>query len=214
MATVAEFTMPPETFLLGAVFETHPDAVVEIERVVPTGSTVMPYFWIEGVDGETVRESLSAVADFETVTLVDSACGRSLFRCECVGTHEGLLGAIVDSDVTMLSAVGTESGWRIDVRGDEQRAITAFDRACRDAGIVPTLSELTDAGSAAIEGAPELTDRQRAALTLAHERGYFSEPRTTTLEEIATELGISRQALSNRLRRGYRTLVESYVLET
>jgi predicted DNA binding protein len=52
-----------------------------------------------------------------------------------------------------------------------------------------------------------LTETQREALVLAHERGYYDSPRETSLEEIADELGITQQSLSSRLRRGYRRLV-------
>ena len=41
----------------------------------------------------------------------------------------------------------------------------------------------------------------------AFEAGYYDIPRDATLEDIADELEISRQALANRLRRGYRNLI-------
>lgn len=53
----------------------------------------------------------------------------------------------------------------------------------------------------------DLTDAQREALVLAHERGYFDSPRETKLAAIADELGISRQAVADRLRRGHRRLI-------
>jgi predicted DNA binding protein len=54
----------------------------------------------------------------------------------------------------------------------------------------------------------ELTDEQREALVLARREGYFDVPRGITLEELGTMLDISRQAVSNRLRRGTRHLVD------
>jgi predicted DNA binding protein len=47
-----------------------------------------------------------------------------------------------------------------------------------------------------------LTARQRETLRLAHERGYFEIPREVTLDDLADELGVSNQAVSERLRRG------------
>jgi predicted DNA binding protein len=56
-----------------------------------------------------------------------------------------------------------------------------------------------------------LTDRQREALTAAWEAGYFDQPRTADLGEVADRLGIGRGAASELLRRGERALVRSAV---
>lgn len=55
----------------------------------------------------------------------------------------------------------------------------------------------------------KLTDKQREALLTAFKRGYHEIPRDTTSSDLADELGISHQALSERFRRAYRHLVES-----
>ncbi|MFC6763643.1 helix-turn-helix domain-containing protein [Natrinema soli] len=52
-----------------------------------------------------------------------------------------------------------------------------------------------------------VTPEQRAALTTALKRGYYAVPREAKQEEIAAELGISENALSERLRRGTARLV-------
>jgi predicted HTH transcriptional regulator len=53
-----------------------------------------------------------------------------------------------------------------------------------------------------------LTDSQQTALRLAAARGYYSVPRDVTAEDLAAELGITHQALSERLRRGHGSLVD------
>jgi hypothetical protein len=47
----------------------------------------------------------------------------------------------------------------------------------------------------------DLTPAQREALAMAVDRGYFSSPREVSLSELATELSISKQAVSQRIRR-------------
>ena len=42
----------------------------------------------------------------------------------------------------------------------------------------------------------------------AHEQGYFASPRGVSASELATDLGISQQALSERLRRASRSLLD------
>lgn len=52
-----------------------------------------------------------------------------------------------------------------------------------------------------------LTEQQREALVTAYERGYFTEPRETSLEELAESLEISPTAVGGRLKRGMKSLV-------
>ncbi|MFC6862153.1 helix-turn-helix domain-containing protein [Halomicroarcula sp. GCM10025817] len=207
MATLAEFTIDQGAFPFDAVFESFPDATIEIERLIPTGDAILPYIWVRGPNGEQARESLSEAATLADVEVIDQVGDRSLLRCEYVTTYEGVLGAIVETDVSLLSANGTTKDWTIQVRAIEPGAISQFDGACRDRGIELTLTELHDLSAGRESEPPELTAPQREALMLAYELGYFDEPRTATLEDVAAELGISRQAVSSRLRRGHRTLV-------
>lgn len=51
------------------------------------------------------------------------------------------------------------------------------------------------------------TEEQREALVTAYQRGYFAEPRETSLEELADELDRSPTAVAGRLKRGMRSLV-------
>jgi predicted DNA binding protein len=53
-----------------------------------------------------------------------------------------------------------------------------------------------------------VTGPQREALVLAVERGYYDIPRRCSTAELAAVLGVSDQAVSERLRRGIATLVE------
>jgi predicted DNA binding protein len=214
MATLAEFTLAADAFPFDAVFESFPDTTIEIERLVPTGDAILPYIWVRGPEGKRAREELSEATALADVEVIDQVGERSLLRCEYVTTYEGVLGAIVETDVSLLSANGTTEGWTVQVRGIEPGTIAEFDKACRDRGIELTLTELHELSAGRGYEPPELTAPQREALLLAYEMGYFDEPRTTTLEEVASELGISRQAVANRLRRGYRALIREMLSET
>lgn len=65
-------------------------------------------------------------------------------------------------------------------------------------------------GSAATGG---LTEEQRETLLFAYERGYFREPRETSLEALASEMGLSSTAVGGRIRRGINELVQATVVE-
>jgi predicted DNA binding protein len=53
-----------------------------------------------------------------------------------------------------------------------------------------------------------LTDKQRQTLRLALRTGYYERPRETDLTELATELGISKSAVSQRLRTAEHKLIK------
>lgn len=54
----------------------------------------------------------------------------------------------------------------------------------------------------------ELTEKQRRALELAIDSGYYEQPRAVSLADIADELDISKQALSQRLNAAEQALFE------
>lgn len=51
------------------------------------------------------------------------------------------------------------------------------------------------------------TDQQRRALALAYERGYFAEPRETSLKSLGEELDLSASAVGGRLKRGIKSVI-------
>lgn len=55
----------------------------------------------------------------------------------------------------------------------------------------------------------ELTAKQKQALELAVESGYYKRPRDVDLGELGAQLGISKSAVSQRLRSAERKLIEN-----
>ncbi len=206
MATEMEFTVPAEEFPLGSIFQNLPGATVELERLVPHETLTIPYFWVRGAETEDMETEFESHAGVTDIRLVDSVEDEYLMRAEWVQGYDGLLTALSETDLTVLSGVGTVDGWRFEVRGETQDAIAAFRTHYQENNIsvrIATVHTLLP-----IQGdSYELTETQREALVLAYERGYFDTPRESSLEEIADELSITQQSLSSRLRRGHRRLI-------
>ncbi|AXR77966.1 helix-turn-helix domain-containing protein [Natrarchaeobaculum sulfurireducens] len=59
--------------------------------------------------------------------------------------------------------------------------------------------------------ATDVTEKQREAVELAVELGYYDRPREATLSDLAEALGISRSAVSQRLTAVELTLIDSFV---
>jgi predicted DNA binding protein len=206
MATVVEFRSPAGAFPLGSVFETLPGATVELERLVTHETRIIPYLWVRGTTADDIEAAFTTHAGLTDIRLVDSVEDEYLLRAEWDRAHVGVLEALTQTNVVMLSGTGTESGWRFKLRGESSEAVGAFRTYCQENGISLTITAVHALRPVEDEGYG-LTDPQREALVLAYERGYFESPRGSTLAEVAADLGITQQSLSSRLRRGQRRLV-------
>jgi predicted DNA binding protein len=210
MSTVADFTVPAASLALGQVLEGIPGVTVELERVVPTKEAMVPYFWVYGDADEDVVDAFGTHPHVESLKVVDEVDGGLLLRVDWQPEVDGILRAFSDLDLVLLSAEGDAEAWTFEVRVQDRSALTEFQAYCAERDIpisitrLLTLSELP-------AGDESLTDAQREALVAAYEAGYFDSPREATLSEVAEGIGISRQALADRLRRGHRTLLEPLV---
>lgn len=209
MATIAEFTIPADQFPLGELFSGLSEATIELERIVPTGDEVFPNLWISGVDTTRVLPILEEERLIRDVTLLANL-DRGLFRVEWNSDLDGVLTGLTEAGLTLLTGVGTADEWYFEVRTDDSQRITDFQEYCRnmEPPIPTTLDRVhgvTDVTTGRRHG---LTQKQREALEVALEEGYFNEPREITLEELASKLDITRTSVSSRLRRGQRALLE------
>lgn len=206
MATVMEFTTPRSDFPLGTVFETLPTVTVELERLVPHETTIIPYFWVRGAEATDIEAAFGAHPGVNNIKLIDSVNDEYLMRADWDREYVGVLSALIETRVVVLSAVGTIDGWEFEVRGDDREEISRFRSYCQDNDIpiditmIHALLPINGVGY-------ELTDTQREALVLAYEKGYFDSPRVASLADVAADLGITQQSLSSRLRRGHRRLI-------
>jgi predicted DNA binding protein len=210
MATLAEFTVPSESFPLGSIFQNHPGVTVELDRVIPTSRAIIPYFWVRGISDTEEADIEAAFRDHPDVTnirLVDEIGGGYLIRVEWRTEYQGILKAIVETDVVLVSGTGTHESWHFEVRADERGAIADFQGYSREHDIPLELLTMHSLSEVATEPEYGLTDTQREALILAYDRGYYQSPREVTLDELAADLGITGQAFGSRLRRGIHHLV-------
>lgn len=207
MATIAEFAISADDFPLGHIFETLPNVTIEIERVVPTNHALLPYFWVRNIPVERLEDTLEAQGAFQSFTIVDDLGEQALVRADWDSDAEGVLTGIVETELTLLSATGTQEEWVFEFRAEDTDQIAAFQRYCTDHDINIELNRLQSVGETNGTGQHSLTPEQREALLLAFNRGYFDSPRETALEELAEELGIARQSFADRLRRGHKNLV-------
>lgn len=211
MATVAQFTVPSSDFPLGRVFDDLPNARIELERIVPTKAAVLPYFWVRRTDGKTVLQAIDSSGALRNAEVIDEIDQDVLVRTEWIPDADGLVDWFAKADVTLLSAVGTTDGWTFDIRVEDPATLSAFREHARDHAIAVTVKRLRSLADVLDGDEYGLTAEQEESLLLALDAGYYEEPREVTLADLAADLGITRQSLSSRLRRGYKNLIESTI---
>lgn len=207
MATEASVTVPTHDFPLGTVFEQLPDVSVELERIIPNKDVIIPYFWVRGTAVDDIETAFSEHPGVKSISLIDSVEDEYLLRVEWDAEYDDVLTTLAATEIVLIEAVGTNSQWTFDIRGDSHSDIAEFLSRCRELDIPVTLTKLHALTPIETGTEAALTDTQQEALVLAYERGYFESPREVTMKDIGDELGITEQAVASRLRRGIKQIL-------
>lgn len=213
MSTLAEFSVPAEGFPLSNALAALPiDA--EIERVAAYDpDRVTPYVRFSAPNADTLAgfdDRLEADPSVEGAELLTDLGDERLYRMDWIEDLAFVVYVLAEEDATVLGAAGERSRWRLRILVPEREAISRTYEFATDEGLaveIRGLHELED-GRHVREG---LTDAQHETLVEALDGGYYEIPRDADMAALSDELGVSRQALSERLRRAHRVLVEGAV---
>ena len=210
MSVIAEFTIPTDEFAFGRALTEADGMNLALEKIVPTGDAAMPYFWAEGGDFERFEREVLADPHVEELARLDQVDDAVLYRARWQKSDRGLLHCIGASEGVVLDAKSGGRTWNFQLRFANHEELTAFYNNCADQELSLTVDRVYSLADAPRDDrAFELTSEQREALVLALERGYFGVPSEVTLSELATEMDISQQALSKRIRRGNETVLRT-----
>jgi hypothetical protein len=203
--------MPPESLPAGEALVECPDIQIEIERIVPTAESALPFFWVWGSDPEAFMQKARESPRIAQVALLDDVPGGALFRAEW-SPDEGLIQDIKDLNATIIDATGTSDNWRFEVRTQAQEAFNEFQAVFKQHGIEVHLARLYDLAELVEGDTRSLTPEQRETLLAAYQQGYFEKPREISQKELSESFNISGRAVSERLRRGIRNLIATSLL--
>jgi predicted DNA binding protein len=156
-------------------------------------------------DFETAAEHDPTVADF---TLVEDAGDRRLYRVAINGETPVSLYPIDDRmEASRLDVSSTADGVEARLRFPDRESLSEFQPRVEVRGVDVTLRGVYSDTETALGDEYGLSAKQREALVTAAELGYYDIPRQASLSDVADEIGISSQAVSERLRRGLKTFV-------
>lgn len=207
MSVFAEMDFSADTFALTETLKTRPEAVIEIERVVASEKLLTPYFWVTNVSAdefETAAETDSSVRDVRRLDTFEEA---NLFRAEWTENVESIVYAYTEVGGVILDATGYQHTWEVQLRFDDRDQLRKFQSFCADSDIEFTINRLFEVSHPHTGRQFGLTEKQRDALVKAWEAGVFESPAESTLAEVADDLDISQQALSQRIRNGHNSLI-------
>ena len=213
MVVILKFHVPLADTELGAALQLQDGTTVELESLVPSGTVPVPFFWIHSGDPGRVIDGLDERPSVESVTVVEAVNGATLIALEWDPDADTLFHAVNACGGHILRAVSRDGRWEFTVRFPEHEWLSAFRRRCEADGIDLSVQRIYHRSDHLANPGFGVTESQREALTLAVERGYYDIPRTCTTAELADELGISAQAVTERLRRAVVNVTTHTLLE-
>lgn len=208
MSVIATVAIPADEFTLGEAVATDPGITVRLVQMVPVGERLIPYFWAANGSTTEVEAALRAEDDVDSFEVVDTVEDEVLIRVDWVDDVDGFVDTLATAEATILEGTGEAGTWTFQLRFDDHNQLTEFYRRCVAEEITVDVREIHNPGHPTRTG-PQLglTDTQHDTLVTALESGYFAIPRKTNLSELASELGVSDTAVSQRLRRGISSLL-------
>lgn len=160
---------------------------------------------VEGL-GDAFRSSPSV----DDVVLVTAADDLRIYEVTPAGDIGPNFADLSTDEGVPETVTVREDGWHVRAYFPDQDALRALRAFCVENGISFRLDRLFETTSST-GTVPGLTPPQAEALRVASRRGYFEVPRRASLEDAAAELGISRQAFSERLRRAESHVIDYFV---
>ena len=157
------------------------------------------------------EEQFLALDEIIEATDIGSARGKEVYKLTVV-LRESVADAFEDTpDAGLVDAIRiTPEGWYEQKVFRDYPAFNAFQTGCEEHGISVEIHSITQDPSTPEDSVPYgLTERQYEALSLALSRGYYEQPRQTTAQELADELGISQPSVSDLLNRAESQLISA-----
>ncbi len=205
MSVITEVRIQSDDFELGQILSLENASAIELETLVPSGDVTVPLFWVYEPVENGFLDTVERYPTVNSVAEVDVFDDRTLIRLDWDASQDHLFQCILENDGQILGATGSLEGWNFEIRFSDREALSQYQDCCEAAHISLDLIRIYNPTNPEAGPWYGLSERQREALTLAVRMGYYDIPRGCTTAELADELGISDQAVTERLRRAIST---------
>lgn len=216
MSTIAEIQFAHENGALTYTLNELPDVDTEVLRETSTKPEQMgDLIRFDHGQSSEIRPVLEADPTVGNVTLLSESEHTQVWRVEFTDEAKLLNPLVTSEDGFVLYARGSivdedRWGWRERWLLPNHDALYTIWQQAREDGFEFEILRFHpwEGTLSAHTAATTLTDQQRKTLKLANESGYFTEPREADLADLADELDVSPSAVSGRLKRGMKLLIE------
>ncbi|WP_408958792.1 helix-turn-helix domain-containing protein [Natrinema sp. 74] len=205
MTSIADIEISADGTGTGQLFEAVPTLSCEMERVIASSGHGL---WLSGPSQSEIEDALVEAGAIGTHSRISSDEDRWLYDIEFEPDTVDPFEIVLEEGGTVLSASASNGTWLLSVRVVDRESVSSLYDRLDDNDVTPTIVRLFDLAEET-HSQCGLTTRQYETLVAAIDHGYFEIPREVSMQELSEELGISHQALSERLRRAYRALVTS-----
>lgn len=209
MSTMAEIELPASEFALRDSLAAFPDARFEVVRMAANDRQLTPYVQVTGDNFDSLLATLDEDPSVDNVDLLDKLNREYLFRMDWKHDINTVLYMVSEESAAVVKMHGQGDSWHLRVLFPDRESLPATRDFCDREGLTFTVKSIYDLQHSTQRGGFGLSKDQYEALVTAAKEGYFDVPRSITMEELSTILGISQQAVSERLRRGHRALIDS-----
>lgn len=206
MSVTIEAHVDADEFEFGRVIESVDGVRIELQTIIPISEQALPLIEIHDEDHRTSVEGLREHPAVAAVVAVEEYDDRGVYAIEWHEDPDTFFTSIRDQDAQILNAVRPNDHWEFEIRFPSREALTAFREMVNEGELRLDVTRVSQDDRSTADPKEELSEPQREALDLAVDRGYYAIPRKATTAELADELGISDQAVVERLRRATITL--------
>lgn len=208
MSTLAVIRIPPVEMALTDTVAALDGCYFHVEETAFTENNLTLHVWIACEDCSGIAAALRADPSVRESRLVDEREDERLYAVDLADDTLMPRDIIQRFDGTVCEAYGNDSEWVVEVRFPAREDLSAVADLFDEYGIEVTYESITELQNADASRVTELTRPQREAIQAAIDRGYYEIPRGVTLDTLSEELGVSHQALSERLRRAQEKLAK------
>lgn len=217
MSVVATLEHPTEQFPLQSTLASVPGLEIEAESVAAHGTDrLLAFVWMRCDDWGALDQALATDHTLTDAALLKEQGERRLYRLDWAEGFEPVARLLDDEGATIMNASARNDAWTFRIlfphRDSLSRTLRVTEQEAAGFSVQRIREFDTARNGSDVDDTFGLTASQREALRVALDGGYYQVPRGAELSELAGDLNISHQALSERLRRAHGHLA-AYAVE-
>lgn len=211
MLAISELFLSSPKLVLAPTIDANPDASVCIEPQPAMDTDRQRFFvHVECDDFDAFEAALEDDYTAEDPFILTESDGFRIYRLTLTDEVTVVSPQVAELGGIVLEMQSRNRGWQVKLQVPDRETLAAFRDFCVTNDIEYELERLYQTEPNR-QTDVYLRESQREMLLTAYEAGYFEVPRAASQAELATELGISDSAVSQRVRRAVERLIANTI---